>query len=245
MECLVIPETHMDTSNPVMRLAVVIAHCGDFYRAAKRITTPSDPPMNTADQCVMLVKLLQQAIEITQGLAAAEEETMPPKVSQQQEQQNKKQPVSSQGQYFAAFNSQWTACTWCFFSSCLVVFFTMVHKCSILLLELSLSEGPEKLLGETAVAVADISLKKTLNILCSTLPYVFGEIDAKGRRVAAPRRQIVIMYHMVWPLSVAIASIHSTPQQVATCQMRLDMIRDIYGMKLAWYSPGLARDLMS
>ncbi|XEV05002.1 hypothetical protein FSHL1_010289 [Fusarium sambucinum] len=103
----------------------------------------------------------------------------------------------------------------------------------------------KKELGETAAAIADMSLKKTIHIFCSALPYVFGEVDARGQPVAVPRRQIAIMYHMVWPLSVAIASIHSTRQQVETCQMRLDMIRDFYGLKLAWYSTGLARDLLS
>ncbi|KAG8354491.1 hypothetical protein FVEN_g7630 [Fusarium venenatum] len=241
MECLVIPESQMDTSNPVMRLALVVAHCGDFYRAAKRIITPNDPPINRAEQCAMLVKLIQQALAITRQLASAEQETMPPKLNPQ----TKKRPVASESQTFAAFDSQWTACTWCFFSSCLIVFFTMVYKCSTSLLELSLLDSSEKQLGETAAAVADMSLKKTTHIFCSALPYVFGEIDARGRPVAVPRRQIAVMYHMVWPLSVAIASIHSTPQQVETCQMRLHMIRDLYGLKLARYSPGLARDLMS
>jgi hypothetical protein len=121
----------------------------------------------------------------------------------------------------------------------------MVYRCSILLLKLSPLDGPEKQLAETTATIADISLKKTTHIFCLVLPYVFGEVDARGRPLAAPRRQIAVMYHMVWPLSVAIASMRSTPQQVAICQTRLDMIRELYGLKLALYSIGLARDVLA
>src|SRR6478735_6387845 len=124
MKCLVIPENQVDMTSPVMRLASVVAHCGDFYRTARQITTSDETP---AVQKIMLVKVLQQALAIAQGLAMAEEETMPP------QQTTEKRP---EGQTIAAFDSQWTACTWCFFSSCMIVFFTMVHKCSIVLLGL-------------------------------------------------------------------------------------------------------------
>ncbi|XEV05001.1 hypothetical protein FSHL1_010288 [Fusarium sambucinum] len=108
MECLIIPESQMDTSNPVMRLALVVAHCGDFYRAAKRITTLNDPPINPpTEQRAMLTKLIQQALEITRQLASAEQETMPPKLNPQTE----KRLVASEDQTIAAFDSQWTACT--------------------------------------------------------------------------------------------------------------------------------------
>jgi len=232
MKCLVIPESQVDMTNPVMRLAVVVAHCGDFYRTARQITTSDDPP---PIKRIMLVKILQQALALAQGLAMAEEETMPP------QQTTEKRP---EGEALAAFDSQWTATTWCFFASCMIVFFSMVHRCSILLLGLGPLDCQEKQLAETTAGLSDMALAKTMHVLCQALPYVFGEVDAKGRPRAVPRRQIAVMYHMVWPLSVAIASIHSTPQQVALCQMRLDMIRDIYGLKLAWYSVGLARDVM-
>ncbi|KAL4724466.1 hypothetical protein ACLX1H_009082 [Fusarium chlamydosporum] len=123
MECLTIPESQMDMSNPVMRLALVVAHCGDFFRAGRRVTTPNEPPIDPAEQRVMLVKLLQQALAITQQLASAEEQTMPPKLNPQG--QTEKRPAASEGHVLVAFNSQWTACTWCFFSSCLIVFFNM------------------------------------------------------------------------------------------------------------------------
>ena len=232
MKCLDIPEAKRDMSSPVMRLALVVAHCGDFYRAARQITTSAMPP---AVQRVMLVKVLQQALKIAQGLATAEEETMPP------QQTTAKRP---EGQTIAAFDSQWTAATWCFFASCMINFFTMVHRSSVLLLGLGPLEPQEKQLAETTAGLSDMALKKTIHVLCGALPYVFGEVDSKGRPYKAPRRQTVVMYHMVWPLSVAIASMHSTPQQVAVCQTRLDMIRDIYGVKLAWYSVGLAQDLL-
>ncbi|RBR24907.1 uncharacterized protein FIESC28_02325 [Fusarium coffeatum] len=232
MKCLDIPEAKRDTSNPVLHLAMVVAHCADFYRAARQITTSNAPP---AAQKVMLVKVLQQALKIAQGLAAAEAETMPP------QQTTEKRP---EGQTIAAFDSQWTAATWSFFSSCMIVFFTMVHKCSVLLLGLGPLEPQEKQLAETTAGISDMALKKTILVFCKALPYVFGEVDAKGQPRKVPRRQTAVMYHMVWPLSVAIASTHSTPQQVAVCQTRLDMIRDIYGVKLAWYSVGLARDVL-
>ncbi|KPA35704.1 arginine metabolism regulation protein ii [Fusarium langsethiae] len=243
MECLVIPEAQMDKSNPLMRLALVVAHCGDFYRAAKRITSSNKPPITPAEQCIMLVKLLEKGLAITEQLHLAEKETMPPTLKPQQN--TDKRSLIIGGQLLAAFSSQWTACTWCFFSSCLIFFFTMVYKCSISLLALRPSYDQEKKLAETALAIAEVSLKKTTQIFCSALPYVFGEVDARGRPLAIPRRQIAVMYHMVWPLSVAIASIHSTPRQVEICQMRLDMIRDLYGIKLAWYATDLARDLMT
>ncbi|CAG7563254.1 unnamed protein product [Fusarium equiseti] len=232
MKCLVIPESQVDMTSPVMRLAVVVGHCGDFYRAARQITTSDDPP---PIKQIMLVKVLQQALAIAQGLASAEEETMPP------QQTTEKRP---EGQTIAAFDSQWTACTWCFFSSCMIVFFSMVHKCSILLLGLGPLDPQEKKLAETTAGISDMALKKTIHVFCQALPYVFGEVDARGRPLAQPKRQIAVMYHMVWPLSVAIASMHSTPQQIALCKMRLDMIRDVYGLKLAWYSVGLARDVL-
>ncbi|KAH7193960.1 uncharacterized protein B0J16DRAFT_412496 [Fusarium flagelliforme] len=232
MKCLVIPENQVDMTSPVMRLASVVAHCGDFYRAARQITTSDEPP---AMQKIMLVKVLQQALAIAQGLAMAEEETMPP------QQTTEKRP---EGQTIAAFSSQWTAATWCFFASCMIVFFTMVYKCSILLLGLAPLDDQEKQLAETTAGISDMALKKTIHVFCQALPYVFGEVDARGRPLAQPRRQIAVMYHMVWPLSVAIASMHSTPQQIALCKMRLDMIRDLYGLKLAWYSVGLARDVL-
>ena len=232
MKCLDIPEAKRDTANPVLRLAMVVAHCADFYRAARQITNSNAPP---AAQKVMLVKVLQQALKIAQGLAAAEAETMPP------QQTTEKRP---EGQTIAAFDSQWTAATWCFFSSCMIVFFTVVHECSILLLGLGPLDPQEKQLAETTAGISDMALKKTILVFCKALPYVFGEVDAKGQPRKAPRRQTAVMYHMVWPLSIAIASIHSTPQQVALFQMRLDMIRDLYGVKFAWHSVGIARDVL-
>ncbi|KAF4493379.1 Arginine metabolism regulation II [Fusarium agapanthi] len=39
MDCLVIPDSQLDTSNPVIRLALVFTRIGQFYRAARRITS--------------------------------------------------------------------------------------------------------------------------------------------------------------------------------------------------------------
>jgi hypothetical protein len=243
MECLVIPDAQMDKSNPSMHLALVVTHCGQFYRAAKRITASNEPPLTPAEQRIMLVKVLQQGLAIGGELAVIEKDAMPSTLKPQQT--TDKRPSTSQGQSLISFNSQWTACTWGFFSSCLIVFFATVYQCSILLLELSPADGPEKQLAQTAAAIADGALKKTAHMFCSALPYIFGEVDVRGLPLAVPQRQTVIMYHMVWPLSVLIASPHSTPHQVAICQMRLNMVRDLYGVKLAWYAPGLARDVLA
>ncbi|KAH7233304.1 hypothetical protein BKA59DRAFT_487959 [Fusarium tricinctum] len=243
MDCLVIPDAQMDTSNPSMRLALVTTHCGQFYRAAKRITASDQPPLTPAEQRIMLVKVLQQGLAIGGELAVIEKDTMP--LTLQPQQTTDKRPVTPGGQSLISFNSQWTACTWSFFSSCLIVFFTTLYKCSVLLLELSPADGPEKKLAQTTAAIADGALRKTAYMFCSALPYLFGEVDVRGLPLAVPQRQTVIMYHMVWPLSVLIASPHSTPHQVAICQMRLNMVRDVYGVKVAWYTPGLARDLLA
>jgi hypothetical protein len=226
-----------------MHLALVVTHCGQFYRAAKRITASNEPPLTPAEQRIMLVKVLQQGLAIGGELAVIEKDAMPSTLKPQQT--TDKRPSTSQGQSLISFNSQWTACTWGFFSSCLIVFFATVYQCSILLLELSPADGPEKQLAQTAAAIADGALKKTAHMFCSALPYIFGEVDVRGLPLAVPQRQTVIMYHMVWPLSVLIASPHSTPHQVAICQMRLNMVRDLYGVKLAWYAPGLARDVLA
>ncbi|KAM0207997.1 hypothetical protein ACHAPQ_007773 [Fusarium lateritium] len=243
MECLVIPDAQMDTSNPSMHLALVATHCGQFYRAARRITASDEPPLTLAEQRIMLVKVLQQGLAIGGELAAIEKGTMPSTL--QPQQITDKRHITPQGDPLISFNSQWTACTWSFFSSFLIVFFSTMYKCSILLLELSPADGPEKQLAQTTARIADGALKKTAHMFCSALPFLFGEVDVRGLPFAVPQRQTVIMYHMIWPLSVLIASHHSTPHQVATCQMRLNMVRDLYGVKYAWYAPGLARDLLA
>ncbi|KAM0346226.1 hypothetical protein ACHAPU_005651 [Fusarium lateritium] len=242
MECLVIPDTSLDVSNPSLRLALVVTGIGQFYREARRITTFIDPAVPPAEQRIMLVAVIQQALAIGKEVALIQTQAMPSKL--QPQQTTDKRQVASKNQPLISFNSQWTAATWTFFMSCLTVFFNRVHLCSMTLLALSSADGPEAQLARAAAAIAEEKLKVVAYMVCNTLPYLFGEVDERGMPLPVPQRRSVIMYHVVWPLSVLIASPFTSPHHVEVCQMRLDMVRDLYGVKLASYGPGLARDLL-
>ncbi|KAF5680076.1 Arginine metabolism regulation II [Fusarium heterosporum] len=212
MECLVISDKDLDISNPSLRLALVVTRIGQFYREARRITTYIDPTVTPAEQRVMLVTVIQQALALGKEVALISTQAMPSKL--QPQQTTDKRPVASKNQPLISFNSQWTAATWTFFMSCLTVFFNRLHLCSMTLLALSSEgpDGPDAQLARAAAAIAEERLKVVAHMVCHTLPYLFGEVDEKGMPLPVPQRRSVIMYHIVWPLSVLIASPFTSPQ---------------------------------
>ncbi|KAJ0133203.1 hypothetical protein HZ326_21841 [Fusarium oxysporum f. sp. albedinis] len=241
MECLANPDSQLDTSNHVIRLALVVTRIGQFYRAARRITTP-EPPLTPNKQRELLVPVIQQALAIGAELAIIEKEAMPTRLRPQQT--TDKRPATPKDQPLVSFQSRWTACAWVFFNMYLILFFRRLHLCATTLLRLGSTDSPQTQLAQTTAIVAEKQVAAMTQRLCSVMPYVMGEVDEQGMPLAVPQRQSVIMYHLVWPLAIVIASPHSNPEQVKECQTRLNMIRDLYGIRLASFAPGLARDLM-
>ncbi|KAI3573971.1 hypothetical protein IWW34DRAFT_706335 [Fusarium oxysporum f. sp. albedinis] len=212
-----------------------------FYRAARRITTP-EPPLTPNKQRELLVPVIQQALAIGAELAIIEKEAMPTRLRPQQT--TDKRPATPKDQPLVSFQSRWTACAWVFFNMYLILFFRRLHLCATTLLRLGSTDSPQTQLAQTTAIVAEKQVAAMTQRLCSVMPYVMGEVDEQGMPLAVPQRQSVIMYHLVWPLAIVIASPHSNPEQVKECQTRLNMIRDLYGIRLASFAPGLARDLM-
>ncbi|KAI8401545.1 hypothetical protein FOFC_18414 [Fusarium oxysporum] len=190
MECLVIPDAHLDTKNTT------------FYRAAKRITASDGPPSTPSEQRDMLVPVIKQAMAIAAGLAAIDREAIPTKL--QPQQTTDKRPTAPQNQPLISFQSQWTACKWSLFTMFLVLFFERLHLCSKTLLQLGTTNSPETQLAKTAATIADKQLTTMIHMLSSAMPYLMGEVDSQGLPLPAPQRQNVVMYHMVWPLAVTI-----------------------------------------
>ncbi|KAF9768383.1 hypothetical protein IL306_014325 [Fusarium sp. DS 682] len=243
MDCLVIPDSQLDTSNPAIRLALVVTRIGQFYRAARRITS-ADSTLTQNKQRELLVPAIQEALAIGAELAMIEKEAMPTRLRPQQT--TDKRPTTPNNKPLVSFQSRWTACTWVFFNMYVILFFGRLHVCATSLLQLVDSKSsPQVQLAQTTATIAEKQVVSMTQRLCSVLPYLMGEVNEQGMPLAVPQRQTVIMYHLVWPLAIAIESPHSSPEQVEECQARLDLIRDLYGIRLASFAPGLARDLMA
>jgi hypothetical protein len=242
MDCLVIPNSQLDASNPVIRLALVVTRIGQFYRAARRITS-ADSTSTPNKQRELLVPVIQEALAIGAELAMIEK-AMPTRLQPQQTAD--KRPATSNNKPLVSFQSRWTACTWVFFNMYLILFFGRLHVCAATLLRLVDSKSsPQVQLAQTTATIAEKQVVSMTQRLCSVLPYLMGEVNEQGIPLPVPQRQSVVMYHLVWPLAIAIESPHSSPWQVKECQARLNLIRDLYGIRLASFAPGLARDLMA
>uniref|UniRef100_A0A0D2Y096 Zn(2)-C6 fungal-type domain-containing protein n=1 Tax=Fusarium oxysporum (strain Fo5176) TaxID=660025 RepID=A0A0D2Y096_FUSOF len=242
MDCLVIPDSQLDTSNPVIRLALVVTRIGQFYRAARRITS-ADSTSTPNKQRELLVPVIQEALAIGAELAMIEK-AMPTRLQPQQTAD--KRPATPNNKSLVSFQSRWTACTWVFFNMYLILFFGRLHVCAATLLRLVDSKSsPQVQLAQTTATIAEKQVVSMTQRLCSVLPYLMGEVNEQGIPLPVPQRQSVVMYHLVWPLAIAIESPHSSPWQVKECQARLNLIRDLYGIRLASFAPGLARDLMA
>ncbi|KAH7174578.1 uncharacterized protein B0J16DRAFT_348815 [Fusarium flagelliforme] len=241
MECLAIPDAHLDTKRHGVRLALVVTRIGHFYRAARQITV-ADSPLTEAEKQTQLVSSIKQALAIAKELAMIEKDAIPTKLRPRETAD--KRPATPTNQNLISFDSRWTACTWCLFTLFLVLFFERLYKCSDALLQLKSIDDGAMQLARTAGAISEGQIKAMIHKVCSCMPYLMGEVDKQGRPLSVPERQSVIMYHLVWPLSVIIVSPHSSPEQVEDCKMRLISVRDLYGIRLAYFAPGLARDLM-
>lgn len=243
MDCLVIPDSQLDASNPVIRLALVVTRIGQFYRAARRITSADSTSTPPNKQRELLVPVIQEALAIGAELAMIEK-AMPTKLQPQQTAD--KRPTTPNNKSLVSFQSRWTACTWVFFNMYLILFFGRLHVCAATLLRLVDSKSsPQVQLAQTTATIAEKQVVSMTQRLCSVLPYLMGEVNEQGIPLPVPQRQSVVMYHLVWPLAIAIESPHSSPWQVKECQARLNLIRDLYGIRLASFAPGLARDLMA
>ncbi|KAF5669900.1 Arginine metabolism regulation II [Fusarium circinatum] len=242
MDCLVVPDSQLDTSNPVIRLALVVTRIGQFYRAARRITS-AESTSTPNKQRRLLVPVIQEALAIGAELAMIEK-AMPTRLQPQQTAD--KRPATPNDKPLVSFQSRWTACTWVFFNMYLILFFGRLHVCAATLLRLVDSKSsPQVQLAQTTATIAEKQVVSMTQRLCSVLPYLMGEVNEQGIPLPVPQRQSVIMYHLVWPLAIAIESPHSSPGQVKECQARLNLIRDLYGIRLASFAPGLAEDLMA
>ncbi|KAL6916484.1 hypothetical protein FSHL1_007932 [Fusarium sambucinum] len=242
MQCLDMPDAQLDSKRHVVRLALVVTRIGQFYRASKQITAP-DSASTPIVQQAQLVSLIKQALAIAGELAMIQKDAMPTKLRPQET--TDKRPKNPANQSLISFDSRWTASRWSQFALYLILFFARLSKCSDALLQLETMGDEETQLARTAGAISVGQIKAMIHKLCSALPYLMGEVDKQGRPLSVPERQSVIMYHLVWPLSVVIVSPHSTPEQVEDGQTRLNDIRDMYGIRLAYFAPGLARDLMA
>ncbi|EKJ77923.1 hypothetical protein FPSE_01849 [Fusarium pseudograminearum CS3096] len=244
MQCLAIPDAQLNTKRHGVRLALVVTRIGQFYRASRQITA-ADPALTPVAQQVQLVLLIKQALAIAGELAMIQKDAMPAKL--RPHETTDKRPANPANQSLISFNSQWTASRWSQFALYLILFFERLSKCADALLQLQLEVigDEDKQLARAAGAISEGQIKTMIHKLCSALPYLMGEVDKQGRPLSVPERQSVIMYHLVWPLSVVIVSSHSTLEQVEDAQTRLNAIRDMYGIRLAYFAPGLARDLMA
>lgn len=242
MECLAIPDAQLDTKRHGVRLALVTTRIGQFYRAAKPIAA-SDSLLTPVEKQAQLVSLIKQALAIAGELAMIDRDAIPTKLRPQET--TDKRPATPTNQSLISFNSRWTASRWSSFASFLVLFFERLSKCSDALLQLEAIGDDEMQLARTAGAISEKQIKVILHKFCSGLPYLMGEVDKQGRPLPVPERQSVIMYSLVWPLAVVASSRHSSPEQVENSQMRLSIVRDLYGIRLANFAPGLARDLMA
>jgi hypothetical protein len=242
MECLAIPDAQLDTKRHGVRLALVVTRIGQFYRAARQITAP-DSTLTSVVQQAQLVSLIKQALSIARELAMIEKDAIPTKLRPQET--TDKRPANPTNQSLISFNSRWTASRWSQFALFLILFFERLFKCSDALLHLEGIGDDEMQLARTARAVSEGQIKTIIHKLCSALPYLMGEVDKQGRPLAVPERQSVVMYHLVWPLAIIMVSPHSSPEQVEDSQMRLNSVRDLYGIRLAYFAPDLARDLMA
>ncbi|PTD07202.1 hypothetical protein FCULG_00006165 [Fusarium culmorum] len=244
MQCLAIPDAQLNTKRHGVRLALVVTRIGQFYRASRQITA-ADSALTPIAKQVQLVSLIKQALAIAGELAMIQKDAMPAKL--RPHETTDKRPANPANQSLISFNSQWTASRWSQFALYLILFFERLSKCSDALLQLQLEVigDEDKQLARAAGAISEGQIKTMIHKLCSALPYLMGEVDKQGRPLSVPERQSVIMYHLVWPLSVVIVSSHSTLEQVENAQTRLNAIRDMYGIRLAYFAPGLARDLMA
>ncbi|RGP59674.1 arginine metabolism regulation protein ii [Fusarium sporotrichioides] len=242
MQCLAIPDAQLDTKSHVVRLALVVTRIGQFYRASKQITA-SDSALTPVVQQAQLVSLIKQALAIAGELAMIQKNAMPTKL--RPHETTDKRPKNPANQSLISFDSRWTASRWSQFALYLILFFERLSKCSDALLQLETIGEEETQLARAAGAISEGQIRAMIYKLCSALPYLMGEVDKQGRPLSVPERQSVIMYHLVWPLSVVIVSSHSTLEQVEDGRTRLNAIRDMYGIKLAYFAPDLARDLMA
>ncbi|KAM5347834.1 hypothetical protein ACJ41O_007658 [Fusarium nematophilum] len=240
--CLAIPESEL---NPAIRMALAVTRVGQFYRMSKRITDPKEPALTRGEKRERLVAVVEQAMSITSELAAIAEAIPPPLRPQQVPD---KRSANPQEQHLVCFSARWTACKWSLYTVILVLFFDRMLSCSRLLIQLDETYStvtPETHVARTAAVIAETQLKRMVDMLCAAMSFLMGEVDSHSEPLPMPQRQRVIMYHLVWPLGVVIACPLSSRGQVEDCQARLDMVRDMHGIKLAAFTPDLARDLMS
>ncbi|ENH65845.1 Arginine metabolism regulation protein II [Fusarium oxysporum f. sp. cubense race 1] len=174
MDCLVIPDSQLDTSNPVIRLALVITRIGQFYRAARRITS-ADSTSTPNKQRELLVPVIQEALAIGAELAMIEK-AMPTRLQPQQTAD--KRPATPNNKPLVSFQSRWTACTWVFFNMYLILFFGRLHICAATLLRLVDSKSsPQVQLAQTTATIAEKQVVSMTQRLCSVLPYLMGEVN--------------------------------------------------------------------
>ncbi|KAH7127410.1 hypothetical protein EDB81DRAFT_809170 [Dactylonectria macrodidyma] len=240
LDCLAIPDTNLETSNPTIHMALIVTRIGQFYRLAKRLTSP-EVLKGQAQRRSQLLSAIQQAMDIQSELikiAGALPSQWKRQETEDKRQANAESPPLASG---------WIACLGCGFNAHLILFFSRFLSCCRTLVQLDYRTKkltPETHLAETSMPLAEAQLRRLTATVCATMPYLMGEVNEQGTSIAVPQQKAVIMYRLIWPLAIVIGSPHSTSQQIENCQTRLNWIRDRYGIKLASVAPDLVKELM-
>ncbi|KAJ3549064.1 hypothetical protein NM208_g705 [Fusarium decemcellulare] len=250
LDCLTIPDANLDTSNFYIRLTLISTRIGHFYRLAKQLTsseasgtpeTPEEIECQTL-QREKLLSAIQQAMTIQSELADIAG-SLPPDWKTWRTEGKRQANTES-----PAYPSRWITCLGCGFNMTLAIFYNWFLSCCRTLVRLDYRNDqptPETHLAETSMPLANAQLKRLTTSLCTVMPYLMGEVDEHGTPLTKPKQKAIIMYRLIWPLAIVIASPQSTRQQVQDSQVRLDWIRDRYGIKLASAVSEMAKDIMN
>ncbi|KAF5011615.1 hypothetical protein FDECE_2278 [Fusarium decemcellulare] len=244
LDCLTLPDASVASSNPAIHVAAIVARIGQFYRAAKRITSATNAT-SSSEKRPLLISAMEQAMGIS-GELAKFSGTLPSEWKPKEA--TDKRQTDQQDRPLVTYTSRWTASVCTRFNITLVLFFYKFSSCCRALAQLDRESGtatPETELALNYTSVADAQLKRLTHLVCISMPYLMGEVDEQGNALDVPDHKGAVMYHLVWPLGIVMASPASTNQQIEDCRARLNWIKDQYGIKLASAVPDLAKDLMA
>ncbi|KAF5581136.1 hypothetical protein FPCIR_10311 [Fusarium pseudocircinatum] len=240
LDCLTVPDSGLDTDNFYIRLSLIATRVGHFYRRVKQFSSSGQSERH-AQQRSKLVSIMQQAMNIQSDLIEVAG-SLPPQWKTWSSEDSRL--IDNKG---SATTSRWISCLGCGFNMTLILFFHSFLSCCRTLVRVDYRNKkptPETHLAETSMPLAEAQLKRLITSICTIVPYVMGETDERGTPLSTLQQKAIVMYRLIWPLAIVVASPQSTRQQVQGCRERLDWIRDRYGIKLASAAVDIARDLI-
>ena len=98
----------------------------------------------------------------------------------------------------------------------------------------SLSSRLERLnLRDESRVQSKLIIEEMVSDICAAVPFMLGDVDAKGKHVLGVRRMPLGGYVMMWPLNVARASVEQGSEREIWMVDRLDFINAKMGIRLA------------